>query len=99
MLHASPTGPFSSVENKRVAFERRSIHELQFVFADPPQVLFDLFFAPVFSVNHDPNPGFNSGQLKHLELPSFDGRIDESIVIRRLATQTPKTARPVHMLN
>src|SRR6266436_2094797 len=60
MLHAAATCPFANVDNKRVALEGRSIHELQFVPANPPEVLFDVFLAPVIAVNHDPNLGLKS---------------------------------------
>src|SRR5258708_30316557 len=45
--------PISNMKYECVAFEWRSVHELQFVIADPPQILFDLFLPPVIAVNHN----------------------------------------------
>ena len=99
MFHSTATGAFANVENKHVAFERRSVHQFQFILADAPQIFFHLFLAPVITVDHHPNLGFNSGQLKHFELPCLDGSVGEGIVIRRIATNSSSSAHRFSGLN
>ena len=99
MFHASTASTFANVENKHVAFERRSLHKLQFVLADAPQILFDLFFAPVITVNHNPNLRFDSTQRKHFELPCLDGRVDESVVALGITAEHSSPAHRLHQLN
>src|SRR5258708_623690 len=51
VLHATATGSLANMKYACVPFEWRSLHELQFVIADPPQILFDLFLPPVIPIN------------------------------------------------
>src|SRR5216684_622459 len=70
------------MENKRVVLKRRSVHELQFVPADSPQVFFDLFPLPIFPVNHHTNLWRYAGQLKFVGLAHLDGPIREPLIVR-----------------
>ncbi len=99
VLHASATCSLANVENERVAPEWCSIHELQFVLTNSPQVFFNVFPAPVISMDHNPDLGLKSGQLKHRELPGFDGCVDERIVTFGITTETSGSAHRFNKLN
>src|SRR4029077_20761178 len=80
MLHATAAGAFAEMENKRVALERRPIHELQFVQAYALQVSLNLFLFPVVTMDHNPNLWLKPRQLKFFEFTCLDGSVNKSIV-------------------
>src|SRR5712664_723859 len=99
MLHAAATSSLANVKNKRVALERRSIHELQLVLADTFQIAFNLFLLPVIAVNHYPNRGLKPRQLKFFKFTCLDGSIDKGIVAGGITAEVSNCSTPFNHLN
>src|SRR5215471_16168863 len=83
MLHSSATCASPDVQDKRVAVERRTLHEFDFVLANSLQLLLNLFFSPFVAVDDNGHARRNPAQVELLKPSNFDRAIRKGIVIRR----------------
>src|SRR6266567_5199196 len=92
MLHASASRSFANVQDKRVPFEGRSLHQLYFILANALQLLFYALLLPIVPMNHDRHAWRHSGQIELFKFAELDGSVRESIVIRRFKEKYPNAA-------
>src|SRR3984893_7973279 len=94
MFHASARsgGTLSKMHQKSVTLERRAIHQPQFIRANTPQFLLELFSLPTIALDYGPNRRTPLGDLKFFELTGFNGCVRQRIVARRVKSKIPGTA-------
>src|SRR5580700_7766044 len=80
MLHPPAAGSLSNVQNENVTFERSAVHKLDFVLANPLQILLDLLPPPPISMDHHRHARSNVRQVKLLKFAEFHGPIGQRIV-------------------
>ena len=84
MLHSSPARAAPDVQDKRVPFERCSLHEPYFILANAFQILFHEFLFPIVAMDHNRHSRRHSSQVEFLKTPYLDRAVRKGIETRAL---------------
>src|SRR5271170_7545242 len=93
MLHSAAARSLSNVQNKKVMFKWRAIHQLQFVIANSAQVVVDLFLAPTIAMNHSTDVHWQSRYGELLKITDLDGCIRECVVVLSFNTKSAHSSQ------
>src|SRR5580692_4153354 len=93
MFHPAAARSLSDVQNKDVMLERRAVHQLQLIIANPAQIAFDLFLAPTVAMNHRADIRWQPRYAELLEIANFDRCVQKGVVTPGVNPEPARASR------